>query len=251
MTAIDDVCQAIYDCEITRPDGSIARAFWFDKIILTSGKVSIMYADHRTLSSDPHAASLILDQMERLVAGQVPKAEFIVSSAEAGVYWGSIIADRLNLGFAYWSKKGKIAGAIPTGRDVFAIDDLNTTFGTVRKVVDGVRDYGSTISRVAVSIDRGEYTPDNLEWFNQADVDFDSVVKGQQLIEHGLNNNLISEEDLAMVEKYQENEDECAIDIITENAEWFRTHDRLSKAKAFYTHNDPVLEVIDDVLAKS
>lgn len=246
MPTKDEICQAIYDCQIDTPKG-IKKGFWFDKVILTSGKISVMYVDHRTMCADPNVYNVIL-------AGLIEKAEelrpeFIVSSAEAGNFWGGNVAKHFNIGFAYFSKKGKIAGAIPKGINIIDIDDLNTTLGTLIKVVKGVREYGSEIYNVLVDIDRGEYTPKNVEEFKRLGVKLDALVMGSDLTNYGLNNDLIEPENIEMVEKYKEDEDGCAIDIIFNNQEWFREHDRLEKAKEFYKDNEKVRTAIEEVLA--
>ena len=98
-----NICGAIYKAEVITPKGELKKAFWFDKVILTSGKVSVMYVDHRTICADPEVYGSILRGFLDNVKPLNPK--FIVSSAEAGNFWGASVASTFYIGFAYLSKK--------------------------------------------------------------------------------------------------------------------------------------------------
>ncbi len=75
-----------------------------------------------------------------------------------------------------------------------------------------------------------------------------NLVTGSELIRYGLDNELVELENIKMVRRYREDEDGCSVDIITQNQEWFRTHDRLEKAKEFCEKNDRVRTTIESVL---
>jgi orotate phosphoribosyltransferase len=242
----DKVVKAIYDTRAETPGGP-AKGFWFAPIILTSGKISVMYANHRAMSYHPDVSGPILDEFVTTVEKLDP--EFIVSTAEAGIFWGANVARELDLGFAYLSKSGKIAGIIPKdiGR-VTGVDDLNTTYGTLIKLVDGVRAYGSQIEQCVVNIDRQEPTPQNQARFNELGVELIALRTAAQLIEYGLEHGLVEPEQEAIVRSYQQDPDACAIEIVQANPQWFAQSDRRVKAQAFYADNDRVRDAIEEVL---
>lgn len=248
MVDKDAICNAIYSTEVKNAKEEVKKAFWFDKIILTSGKFSICYVDHRVMTS----ASLYREAILSGLREEVLKtgANHIASSERAGVYWGSVIADRLGLPFCSMGKDGRFCGVIPYGAKSVGVDDLNTTLGTVLKLTDNIRAEGGDISKIIIDIDREEYLPQNEAKFKEANIELISLVTLRELIDYGVEHGLIEEEKKDLVTSYRENPDQFAVEIIQQNPEWVKNHDRLPKAIELYKNNDTVRPVLEEVLGK-
>jgi orotate phosphoribosyltransferase len=247
------VCQAIYEAEVIvkgEKGPKTKKTFWFDKVILTSGKISMFYVDHRNLTAVPHCANVVLDAMQKVVRSY-EDVDFIVSSESAGTYWGANVADRLGKGFASMRKKDekgeiKWCGNIPIDKRIMGVDDLNTTYGTVLKLANFVKETTDAYpDRILVNVDRGEYIPENEAAFEKTGIEFLSLVTARDLIGYGLDKGLIEREALNMVESYKKDEDQCAIEIIEANPEWVRGHKRFKDALHFYRTNEKVLPVLE------
>lgn len=245
----DAVCEAIYSTNVVDKNGKENKALRFDKVILTSGKFSIFFIDHRVLSANPSSYKIITNELTELARSL--GAEHVISSDAAGIFWGSVVSNNLNTSFSVMRKEtdesglNKHMGAIPEKvNTVLPVDDLNTTFGTVNKVLTLVNSLGYSVKNYILSIDREEYTPENLETFKKFGTNLIPLVTGKELINYGFENNKISQDKVEMVSSYKENPDDFAVKIIEEYPEWVLNHPRLEKALKYYENNEKVLAAL-------
>ena len=239
----DAVCDAIY---------SSKSALSYGKVILTSGKISVFYIDHRAILANPKNTRIISDELTKVANYFGDGKNYSITSSEAaGIPWGSIVAHNLGVGFSVVRKNGKLMGTIPKYiEEVVAVDDLNTTLGTVLKVIETVKSEGANIHNYIVSIDREEPTPENEKKFKESGVTLTALVTGMELIDYGFKEGLISEEQAELVRKYRRNPDDFAIEIIKENLEWIESHERLNKTKEYYARKPRVRKVLEDAIGR-
>ncbi|OIO81332.1 hypothetical protein AUJ84_01315 [Candidatus Pacearchaeota archaeon CG1_02_32_132] len=242
------ISEAIYFASMQTTAGEEKRAFWFDKVILTSGKISVCFVDHRVLTGFPEYADRVVEGLDKVVAGS--GADYIISSADAGIYWGARVAGDLGLGFVVMRKEGDLCGYIPKGVKVIGVDDLNTTLGTVSKLVQAVGKVNGRIDEVVVDLDREEYEPNSERVFKESGIKLRSLVTLNQLIDYGIRHDLIDSSKVEMVHAYRKDSNMFALDIINNNFQWVAQNKRLEKAREFYKNNPKVSAALEEAVAR-
>ena len=108
-----------------------------------SGVKSPIYCDQRVLLSYPKTRSKIIAAYVDLIKTNYPDVQAIVGTATSGIPYGAIIADHLNLPFAYvraskkdHGKRQNIEGKLEKNAKVIVIEDLISTGKSVLEVVD-------------------------------------------------------------------------------------------------------------------
>lgn len=109
-----------------------------DPFVWASGIKSPIYTDNRITLSYPETRTLIEDGFVEKIKANYPDVEVIAGTATAGIPHGAIIADKMNLPFAYIRSKPKdhgagnqIEGRVTKGQKMVIIEDLISTGGSV------------------------------------------------------------------------------------------------------------------------
>ena len=109
----------------------------------SSGIKSPIYCDNRFLLGFPKARTTIINAFTE--NEKIQEAEIIVGTATAGIPWASIIAHNLGKPLAYVRSEAKkhgttksVEGAIVKGKKVVIIEDLISTGGSSKKVLDNL-----------------------------------------------------------------------------------------------------------------
>ena len=107
-----------------------------------SGIKSPIYTDNRVTLAYPETRTLIENGFVDKIKEAFPEVEVIAGTATAGIPHGAIIADKMNLPFAYIRSKPKdhgagnqIEGRVPQGQKMVVVEDLISTGGSVFGVV--------------------------------------------------------------------------------------------------------------------
>jgi orotate phosphoribosyltransferase len=115
----------------------------------SSGWMSPIYCDNRVALSYPDIRTYIKEALADLVRNNYPEAEAIAGVATAGIAQGALVADLLDLPFAYVRPEPKkhgmgnqIEGRLEKGQKVVLMEDLISTGGSSLKVVDALRQAG-------------------------------------------------------------------------------------------------------------
>ncbi|WP_337044264.1 orotate phosphoribosyltransferase [Emticicia sp. 17c] len=124
----------------------------------SSGWNSPIYCDNRVTLSYPEARTFIKKSLAKAIKKHFPEAELIAGVATAGIPQGALVAEALNLPFAYVRPKPKehgmgnqIEGRIEKGQKVVVIEDLISTGGSSLKAVDALREAGiEVVGMVAI-----------------------------------------------------------------------------------------------------
>ena len=100
----------------------------------TSGIKSPIYCDHRLILSFPDVRKFVADKMTEIVENKYGKDICIAGVATGAIAIGAMIAERLNLPYAYvrpepkeHGLKNQIEGNIKNGSNVVVIEDLIST----------------------------------------------------------------------------------------------------------------------------
>ena len=117
-----------------------------------SGWKSPIYCDNRKVLSHPFIRDYIKSELCNVVFEKYANAELIAGVATAGIAWGVMIADQLNLTFIYVRPKPKehglgnqIEGEYISGQKVVVIEDLVSTGKSSLQVVDVLKDAGLSV----------------------------------------------------------------------------------------------------------
>lgn len=117
-----------------------------------SGIKSPIYCDNRLVLSFPEKRSVVVEGFVELIKKEYNDADVIIGTSTAGIPWGAMVADKLEKPFGYvrssnktHGKGNKIEGKVEPGQKVVVVEDLISTGGSVRDVVDSLRDAGAEV----------------------------------------------------------------------------------------------------------
>ena len=117
-----------------------------------SGIKSPIYTDNRVTLAYPETRTLIENGFVEKFRAEFPDVEVIAGTATAGIPHGAIIADKMNLPFAYIRSKPKdhgagnqIEGRVAPGQKMVVIEDLISTGGSVLDAIAAAKREGADV----------------------------------------------------------------------------------------------------------
>lgn len=126
----------------------------------TSGIKSPIYCDNRKLLSYPKVRCEITKEFANLIQQKFNTCEVIAGVSTAGIPWGCLIADILDLPFVYVRPTPKahgmgnqIEGDIQDFKNVVIVEDLISTGISSSKVVDVLKQQGMNVLGVVSVFD--------------------------------------------------------------------------------------------------
>ncbi|MBA2796613.1 orotate phosphoribosyltransferase [Streptococcus porcinus] len=177
-----------------------------------SGIKSPIYTDNRITLSYPKTRTLIEDGFVEIIKRHYPEVDIIAGTATAGIPHGAIVADKMNLPFAYIRSKPKVHGAgnqiegyIEKGQKMVIIEDLISTGGSVLDAAAAAIREGVEVLGV-VAIFTYEL-PKAKANFDKAGIKCQTLSNYSQLIQVAKENGFINAEGLALLEKFQEDQE--------------------------------------------
>ena len=124
------------------------RPFRFD-----SGLLSPVYVDNRILISYPKERKLVIAELLKLIKDKVSKFDVVAGVATAGIPHAAWIADKLNKPMIFVRSKPKdhgkgqqVEGKLSRGQRVLVIEDLISTAGSSKRVIEAIRAQGGVVS---------------------------------------------------------------------------------------------------------
>ena len=172
-----------------------------------SGKKSPIYCDNRLTLSYTKARNYIKESFKTIVLEKFPDTDLIVGVATAGIAHGALLADALDLPFAYIRSKAKahgmqnlIEGEIKQHSKVIIVEDLISTGGSSLKAVDAVRDANAEVlSMFAIftygfEISKNNFKDKNCKLYTLSDFD--------NLLKYATEKNMFSKENLDFMKKW-------------------------------------------------
>jgi orotate phosphoribosyltransferase len=131
-----------------------------DPFTWTSGIKSPIYCDNRKLLSYPKVRSEIIKELTNLIQQKFNNCEIIAGVSTAGIPWGCLIANLLNLPFVYVRPTPKahgmgnqVEGDIQDFKNVVIVEDLVSTGISSSKVVDVLEKQGMDVLGVVSVFD--------------------------------------------------------------------------------------------------
>ena len=118
----------------------------------TSGIKSPIYCDNRLILSFPNVRKFVADKMTEIVENQYGKDICIAGVATGAIAIGAMIAERLNLPYAYvrpepkeHGLKNQIEGNIKNGSNVVVIEDLISTGKSSLNAINALKSEGYNV----------------------------------------------------------------------------------------------------------
>ena len=118
----------------------------------TSGIKSPIYCDNRLILSFPNVRKFVADKMTEIVENKYGKDMCIAGVATGAIAIGAMIAERLNLPYAYvrpepkeHGLKNQIEGNIKNGSNVVVIEDLISTGKSSLNAINALKSEGYNV----------------------------------------------------------------------------------------------------------
>ena len=166
-----------------------------------SGWNSPIYTDNRRTLSYPEVRTFIKIELTRTILEQVPEADAIAGVATGAIAQGALVADALNLPYAYVRSTPKdhglenlIEGNLRQGAKVVVIEDLVSTGKSSLKAVEAIRNAGCEVVGMVALFTYG--FPLAEENFNNAGVKLVTLSNYDAMLEVALQTEYITKDDL-------------------------------------------------------
>ena len=177
-----------------------------------SGIKSPIYTDNRVTLAYPVTRTLIEDGFVEKIRAEFPDVEVIAGTATAGIPHGAIIADKMNLPFAYIRSKPKdhgagnqIEGRVAPGQKMVVIEDLISTGGSVLDAIAAAKREGADVIGAAAIFTYE--LPKADKNFNDAGVKLVTLSNYTELIHLAEQEGYINAEGLALLKRFKEDQE--------------------------------------------
>ena len=177
-----------------------------------SGIQSPIYTDNRVTLAYPETRTLIEDGFVEKIRAEFPDVEVIAGTATAGIPHGAIIADKMNLPFAYIRSKPKdhgagnqIEGRVAPGQKMVVIEDLISTGGSVLDAIAAAKREGADVIGAAAIFTYE--LPKADKNFSEAGVKLVTLSNYTELIHLAEQEGYINAEGLALLKRFKEDQE--------------------------------------------
>ena len=176
--------------------------------IWSSGWNSPIYCDNRTVLSFPEERTQIKMWLASAIADKFPDATALVGVATAGIAMGALLADEMNMSYAYCRPEPKshglkrqLEGKLDKDARIVVIEDLISTGGSSLKVVKYLRSEGYNIVGLAAIFTYGFPQADKA--FSEAECDYLTLSNYPVLVEKALEEGYIEDSDLERLQEWR------------------------------------------------
>jgi orotate phosphoribosyltransferase len=171
-----------------------------------SGIKSPIYCDNRVTLSHPEVRNIVKVGLAELVSS-FGKIDAIAGVATAGIAHGALLADHLDLPFAYvraeaksHGRKNKIEGDLSTSQRILVVEDLISTGGSSIQVIDILREEGYSVAGLIAIFDYGfDVSKENLGIKN---ILYKTITNYQELIKVAADTQYIQASDIDLLKSW-------------------------------------------------
>lgn len=176
----------------------------------SSGWNSPIYCDNRTVLSFAYYRKEIKEMLSEKIKQHYPETDTIIGVATAGIAMGALIADELNLSYAYCRPEPKshglkrqLEGRVAPDAKIVVLEDLISTGGSSLKVVDYLRSEGYDILGMAAIFTYG--FPLASANFEAANCECITLGNYSSMIQEAVESGYVQEADLDKLAQWREN----------------------------------------------
>ena len=174
-----------------------------------SGWKSPIYTDNRKTLSFPKLRSMVKLELCHAILENFPEAEAVAGVATGAIAQGALVADELELPYAYVRPKPKdhgmgnqIEGDIAQGAKVVVVEDLISTGGSSLKAVQALRDHGCEVVGMVAAFTYG--FPVAEKAFAEAGVKLITLTDYNHVVEEAAKTGYIKEDEKAVLAKWRQ-----------------------------------------------
>lgn len=166
----------------------------------TSGWRSPIYCDNRKVLSYPEVRTFVKKSLADL-SEKFERFNVIAGVATAGIPYGALLADELGLPFVYVRSQAKghglqnkIEGHLPENSKVLVVED---TLSTGKSSLEAIGALESANCEIIGLVALYSYNfPQMIDSFKARDIHFESITNYDNLLNIGIDNNLILKDEL-------------------------------------------------------
>ena len=177
--------------------------------IWSSGLKSPIYCDNRLTLSFPETRTLIKNLFIKKIKNKFPDVEGIAGVATGAIAHGAIVADALDLPFAYVRSaekkhglKNLVEGSLNEGQKIVVIEDLISTGGSSIFAVNALRDIKcNVLGLIAIftyGLDKAKKA------FNENNCTYDTLCDYESLIQYALEIKYINSHEEKVLKQWRE-----------------------------------------------
>ncbi|MEG2706418.1 MAG: orotate phosphoribosyltransferase [Erysipelotrichaceae bacterium] len=173
-----------------------------------SGIKSPIYCDNRFILSFPEKREIVVNAFVEMIEREYPTCEMLMGTATAGIPWAALIAAKMNLPMGYvrsssknHGKENKIEGKVTKDCKVVVVEDLISTGGSSKGVVEALRDANMEVLGVAAIFTYLLPAADAM--YASIQCDFKTLSNYDVLVDIALAHDYIKENDLAKLKAWK------------------------------------------------
>ena len=174
----------------------------------SSGWNSPIYCDNRITLSYPEIRNFIKKEMASAILKQFPGTTALCGVATAGIAIGGLVADELNMPYAYCRPKPKehgmknqLEGRLDKSEKIIVIEDLISTGGSSLKVVDFLRNNSyNVVGMVSIFTYGFDEAANN---FVKANCALHSLGNYNDMVEQAKEQGIVQESDLPVLAEWR------------------------------------------------
>ena len=177
-----------------------------------SGWKSPIYCDNRITLSFPYIRTAIRDAFAQRIKDLYPEVELIAGVATGAIAQGALVADILDLPFAYVRSAPKkhgtenlIEGVVKQKQKVVVIEDLISTGGSSLQAVEALRKAGAEVLGMLAIFTYG--FPLAQENFQKNNVTLHTLTNYIELLDMALETGYIMDDQLDILKQWRKNPD--------------------------------------------
>jgi orotate phosphoribosyltransferase len=179
-----------------------------DPFIWASGWRSPIYCDNRKALAYPGIRRLICDAYTAAIQKYFPSVELIAGVATGAIAQGALIADKLNIPFAYVREKAKdhglrkiIEGGSPENKQTVVVEDHVSTGGSSLKVIEELHREKATVLGMVATFSYGFDIA--VKNFEKAACQLVTLSSFDILVQQALTDNYINHADADKLTRWQ------------------------------------------------
>jgi len=173
-----------------------------------SGWKSPIYCDNRTILSYVPVRDYIKTKFAKLINEKYGKPDVIAGVATGAIAIGVLVAQELDIPFVYvrpeakkHGRKNQIEGYLKSGQSVIVIEDLISTGKSSLNAVEALKNEGAEIKGMVAIFSYGFNLAENN--FKNANVELTTLSDYNYLLEHSVDSNYISENDVETLQNWR------------------------------------------------